>query len=450
MTAAFAAVMALLLLGISLSVFWSMRQALLDELDSGLRFRAAATASSSPGATVETPNPSLEERAEAFDQLLTRDGRVLRSSVGIPRGPLLSPRQLRGLDRPTFFERRVPGVQDRARLLAVPVGGASSHEVLLVGTTMADLTDALQHLVVVFLIAAPAGLVLASAAGWFVAGLGLRPVEKMRRQASAITASGLDHRLDMPHAKDEVHRLGATLNQMLDRLETAARHDQRFLERVSHELRTPLTALKAELEVATAGPGDSATLTAAIASATDETNHLTRLAIDLLALARSHDGRMPIKRDISHLRTLLDSATAAHHARALRQHVTVTANAPDLDVCVDAMRVRQALDNLLDNALRHARRATTIQITASQRGESLHIVVEDDGPGFASLQEVRSLLTSDVRSPPPNSGLGLRIAQAVATSHGGHLLIDNRDPHGAVATLVLPAAGVQRAMVQPQ
>src|SRR5690348_109900 len=165
-TAAFTAAMTLLLLGIGLSVYWSMSGALLDELDSGLRFRAAAIASPSPQAAVETPHPRLAERAEAFDQLLTRGGRILRSSAGLPRGPLLSPRELAAVRGPTFLVRHVAGVQDSARLLAVPISSGPRREVLIVGTSMADRADELARLVLVFAAGGPVAVMLASLAGW--------------------------------------------------------------------------------------------------------------------------------------------------------------------------------------------------------------------------------------------------------------------------------------------
>jgi two-component system OmpR family sensor kinase len=436
-TAAFAAVMALLLLAISLSVYWSMSAALLDELDSGLRFRAAAIAPTGQRAAVETPNSALEERGEAFDQLLTVDGRILRSSAGLPPAPLIDPQKLARLHRPTFFERRLPGVQNTARLLAVPVSGASTQKILIVGTTMADRADALAHLVVIYTVATPIAIVAASLAGWLVAGLGLRPVERMRRQASAITASGLDHRLDLPAAKDELHRLGTTLNRMLDRLEAAARHDRQFLERASHELRTPLTALKAELDVATSGPRDVTTLSATIASVTEEVDRLIRLANDLLALARTHDGRMPITRDTSGLRDLLDRAAASSRARAQYRQIAITVQAPDVSVHLDTMRIRQALDNLIDNALRHTPPQGTITITARTTSDSVEITVHDNGPGFTSLDQTRHNLTTDNPTTLNHAGLGLRIAKTVATSHGGDLHINNHRSGGAIITLTL-------------
>ena len=441
-TAAFTVAMTLLLLGIGLLVYWSMSGALLDELDSGLRFRAAAIASPSPRAAVETPNPVLAERAEAFDQLLTGGGRILRSSAGLPPAPLLSPRELAAVQAPTFFVRHVPGVHDSARLLAVPISDGSARKVLVVGTSMADRTDELARLVLVFAAGGPVAVLLASLAGWWVAGLGFRPVERMRRQAAAITASGLDHRLDLPVADDELHRLGATLNQMLDRLEDAARHDRRFLERASHELRTPLTALKAELDVAASGPRDATALSAAIASATEEANRLIRLANDLLVLARTRDGRMPISRAPHNVRWLLESAATASRARAEAHLITLDVDAPDASAFLDAMRVRQVLDNLIDNALRHTPPGGAITLTARITRGMAEISVRDTGPGFAAPEQLQRNLARD-SDTLSGHGLGLRIAGAVSASHGGRLLLANREPHGAMVTLELGRAAVR-------
>jgi signal transduction histidine kinase len=259
----------------------------------------------------------------------------------------------------------------------------------------------------------------------------------MRRQAAAITASGLDHRLDLPPARDELHRLGTTLNQMLDRLETAAGHDRKFLEHASHELRTPLTALKAELDVAASARQDVDTLSATIASATEETNRIVRLANDLLILARTEAGRTPIRRAKCDVRCLLESAAAANRARAKARGIVLDLDAPEMVAFLDAMRVRQVLDNLIDNALRHTPPGGTVTLAAESSRGVTEISVRDTGAGFAAPGQVE---------PKPGrsgdtllgNGLGLRIAGTVAASHGGRLLLSNREPHGAVVTLELP------------
>ena len=447
-TAAFTAAMTLLLLGIGLLVYRSMSGALLDELDSGLRYRAAAIASPSPHASIERVNPRLEERTEAFDQLLTTGGRILRSTPGLPRAALLGSRELAAVHRPVFLVRPVAGVQDTARLLVMPLSGGSRREVLVVGTSMADRADELAHLVLVFAVGGPVAVLLASLAGWWVAGLGLRPVERMRRQAAAITVSGLDHRLDLPAAHDELHRLGATLNQMLDRLESAARHDRQFLERASHELRTPLTALKAELDVAASGPRDPAALSAAIASATEEANRVIRLANDLLTLARTRDGRMPVSRAAHDVRSLLESASAANRARAEAHLITLDVDGPGVLAYLDAMRVRQVLDNLIDNALRHTPPGGTITLTAHLTGDLIEIIVRDTGCGFTAPGQLQRDLGRD-GDVWPGRGLGLRIAETVAASHGGRLLLANREPAGAVVTLRFSRAAVRWADDEP-
>jgi signal transduction histidine kinase len=442
--AAFTAAMTLLLLGLAMLVYWSMSGALLDEIDSGLRYRAAAIASPSPPASAERFDPRLEERAEAFDQLLAMNGRILRSTPGLPPAPLLSPGELAAVHRPVFLVRHVAGVQDTVRLLAMPVSAGSRREVLVVGASMADRAEELARLVLVFAVGGPAAVLLASLAGWWVARLGFRPVERMRRQAAAITVSGLDHRLDLPAARDELHRLGATLNQMLDRLEAATRHDRQFIERASHELRTPLTALKAELDVAASGPRDAAALTTALASATEEANRVIRLANDLLALARTRDGRMPVRRAAHDLRWLLESAAAASRARAEAHLTGLDVDAPGVQAYLDAMRVRQVLDNLIDNALRHTPPGGTITLAAHVAGDAVEISVRDTGRGFTTPDQLQRDLGHD-GDIWPGRGLGLRIAQTVAASHGGRLLLANREPNGAVVTLRLSSTGVRPA-----
>jgi signal transduction histidine kinase len=442
LTLGFAAVMTLLLTGIAASIYSAMSTALLDEIDSGLRFRAAATASSSPGAAVETVNPALEERGEAFDQLLTSDGRVLRSSPGLPTTSLLSSAELHGVRGPTFLERRVPGVVGPARLLALALPGSPRGEVLVVGTTLADRTDALRHLRLILFIAQPIAVVVASLAGWLVAGLALRPVERMRRQADAITASGLDRRLDLPLARDGIRSLATTLNDLLGRLDTATRRDRLFLERASHELRTPLTALKAELEVASSGPRTVAAMSQALDGAREETDRLVRLANDLLVLARTRGGRLPLRREHVDLRQLLVTAAAGHQARAANHGIEIAVScASETSVHLDPMRARQSIDNLLDNSLRHASAGQTISLTGSLVDDTCTVSVVDNGAGFADVPALEEQLSATAADELGPGGLGLRIARAVAVSHGGDLLLRNRPEGGAMVSLTFERAG---------
>jgi two-component system OmpR family sensor kinase len=420
-TAAFAVVMIVLLFAIGLTLYLAMGAALADEIDTGLRFRADALAPLSQQAVVERQIPALEEPGEAFDQLLSPSGVVLRSTPSISSRPLLNPAEVRQIDAPRFFTRSVAGVEDEARLLAIPL---TSNDVLVVGSSVADRTDALAQLLLVLSIGGPIAVALASYAGWRVAGWAMQPVERIRQEASAITASGLDRRIELPPSRDELYRLTETLNDMLRRLDEALTSERRFLQHASHELRTPLAALKAELDLARSAPRTKTELAAAIASAAEETHRLARLADDILVLARAHDGRVPVHREPVNLLDLAAASAALFTANAGLQGRVIEVEVPAREVLVDPRRVRQALDNLLDNALRHTPSGADVRVCAQISGRTLALTVSDSGAGFAVLNDGVT-----------QEGLGLRIAAAVAASHGGGIALSNAPEGGAVVTM---------------
>lgn len=442
-TAAFAAVMAVLLAGIGALAYQSMRSALLDEIDAGLRFRAAATMSTFRPGSVDLPNRQLEEPGEAFAQLVDRTGRILSRSVGFGP-PLLRGPDLALVHRPRFFQRGVPNVVGTARLLAIPVSSSATSPVLVVGTTMADRSDALRQLRRVLLLGGPLAIALASLAGWVVAGLALHPMERMRRQASAITASGLDRRLSLPSPNDELRRLAETLNDLLRRLDRSFAHEREFLERASHELRTPLAALRAEVDLSLSRRRDADELRTALHSVSQETDRLARLAEDLLVLARADNGRLPLHRQDVGLRDTLESAAALFTGRAHDAGVTLVVDAGQTTVNADLVRLRQALVNLLDNALRHTPRNGAVRLTATVTEAAARIVVSDTGTGFRDAPpgpDDRDVEFADRHSP---SGLGLRIVDAVAASHRGGVRISRNGDGGASVELTLPRTAGMR------
>jgi two-component system, OmpR family, sensor kinase len=423
-TAAFAAVMTVLLAGISVALYVAMGSALLDEIDTGLRFRAANLVTLPSRDLPERRVPRVDEEPdESFDELVTRSGAVLRVTPGLPGSTWIASAQLHELRAPLFVTRQLNNVADEARLMAIPLSGARGDEVLIVGATTSDRTDALHLLVVVLLAGGVIAVALASAAGWFTAGLALRPIERIRRQASAITASGLDRRLELPRHRDELRRLTETLNDLLERLDNALAGERTFLERASHELRTPLAALKAELDLAGSRPRSPTELEAAVSSAAEETDRLVRLANDLLLRARSQP-ELPIHRDDVGLRDLLDGAVGLFRTRARNDGIELSWKAPDVTVRIDRTRMRQALDNLLDNALRHTPGGGHVTVSAGVDGSrKFWLSVADSGPGF------------EASADGTGSGLGLRIARAVAVGHGGTLDIGRADSGGAVVVL---------------
>ncbi|HZE33591.1 MAG TPA: HAMP domain-containing protein [Actinoallomurus sp.] len=141
------------------------------------------------------------------------------------------------------------------------------------------------------LTALPIVFVIATIGAYLLATATLRPVERMRAQAAAVTEDTPDRRLDVPPSRDEIARLAATLNDMLDRLQAALDRERQFIADAGHELRTPLSMLHAEIELALRHPRDATDLRAALVSAQEETVGLVRLTEDLLLPARTdrHD-----------------------------------------------------------------------------------------------------------------------------------------------------------------
>jgi signal transduction histidine kinase len=227
---------------------------------------------------------------------------------------------------------------------------------------------------------------------------------------------------------------------MLDRLHGSLEREQRFLDEASHELRTPLGVLRMELDLALERARTPEELQAALRNASSETDRLVRLAEDLLVLSRTRDGSVPLHRQDVSVCELLEG-TAAARSRTGGRTVRVRCE-HGLVARLDPDRIRQAVDNLVDNALRHGGDAASVTMSASRAGDTLRISVSDSGPGFSPEVMARGDrgFARDGDGPDGDrTGLGLAIVAAIARSHGGRLVLANANGGGAaVATLDLP------------
>ncbi|MFF5291050.1 sensor histidine kinase [Paractinoplanes globisporus] len=266
-------------------------------------------------------------------------------------------------------------------------------------------------------------------------GRSLRPVEAIRRRVASITAQDLHARVPLPRGRDEVAALARTMNAMLDRLESAAIAQRRFVADAGHELRSPLATIQVGLDYlaarATTGTG-----LAQVTLLRGEAERLGTLVADLLLLARSDEDGLALR----HRELDLDDLVLAERDR-------FTARFPAVDLRVrlepvrlfgDAARLRRALRNLLDNAARHATSAVTVSVWADDRA---HLVVADDGsgidPGDRERVFDRFVRLDDSRARQDGgSGLGLPITREIVDGHGGEVRIDDGD--GAVFHVLLP------------
>jgi heavy metal sensor kinase len=444
LTLAFAAGTALILVGVGVFVYARMGADLLAATDAGLSAQADALvpAIRARGSTLGQFGFGFRGSEEAFAQLADAGGRILESTPVVARAPLLSAGFLRSVTRRSFVDRQITGVDDVARLLVEPVEASGQRFVLVVGTSLQDRKDALVQLAALLGIGGPIALALTSLAAWLLAGALLRPVEQMRSEADAISVSEPDRRLPVPDREDELARLGRTLNSMLERLNASFERERRFLDDASHELRTPLTVLKAELELALLRDRTPEELRATVGQAAEETDRVVRLAEDLLVLSRANRGRLEIHREETQIQTLVHEACERYRSRAQRAAVKIEMTSTEDRVSLDPLRIRQALDNLLDNALRHTPPGGVIRIGVSRDDGTIRLVVEDSGSGFppdflSKAFEPFSRGPDPERNGSGGAGLGLAIVQAIAQGHGGWAFAENRPEGGSRLTLML-------------
>jgi signal transduction histidine kinase len=444
LTLAFAAGMTLVSLAVASFVYIQVRSDLVSEVDMGLRARAQALiAGGNLVRGLPQTSGHLADNDESFAQVLSGDGRILAATRSVAREPLLRRTELRH-DRPWLTDRRPPGLE-MARLLEVPATVRGTRVHLVVGATLSDTREALTRLLVLFAIALPVALLASSLIGWLLAGAALRPVRRMSAGAAAITDADPARRLAVPTGDRGLAVLATTVNATFDRLQTAIRRERTFAANASHELRTPLTILKAEVDTALSAPRSPHELREALESAASEIRHLIAIAEGLLVIARTVEGRMPVERVPGPLSALVGERAEAFAGMARDRGVELVVRAGDEIVELDPTRVRQAIDNLLDNAVRHCATGGCVIITATAGAGTVSITVQDDGTGFSGAAlgaAFQPFNRTDSRSS--GAGLGLALARAIAEAHGGRAEARNLSAGGAVVTLTFPAGTVPR------
>jgi two-component system, OmpR family, sensor kinase len=445
-TAAFTVALAIVLAAVGGFVYVRTGADLLDGVDAGLRSRAdvvIAEVRSSGGWLPPTPS-RLIESDEAFVQIASADGSIERSDAIVARTPLLPASTIRRIDHAVFADRRVPGIDDVVRVLAVPVPADAGRVVVLVGTSLQDRRDQMLQLGSTLAIGGVVALVVIAFGAWVVLGAALRPVERMRAQAAAISALEPAQRLAVPPGGDELTALATTLNEMLRRLEGAVGRERRFVDDAGHELRTPVAVLRARLDLALSAERSRDELREIVRRSLGDAEHLSRLADDLLVLTQSRDGGLPIHREDVDVERMVNAAVADHRAPAEAADVSIEADIAAGSARVDPIRMRQVLDNLLDNAVRHAGPGGRVVVDASASEGVLRISVEDDGVGFADDVLGRAFepfARGTTGNGGTGAGLGLSIVDAIARAHAGSAVAENLTTGGARVVVTLGPGG---------
>ena len=334
------------------------------------------------------------------------------------------------------------------RIVSVPLFANNQLQILLqLGVSTHALDQSLGQLRnSLFLIGVPLTLLLAGAGGWWLAGRAFDPINRIILAAQQLGARRLDERLPVPEADDELGRLSKTLNEMLDRLESAFKSQERFVADASHELKTPITVLKGELEVLKSQPRSNEDYRAFLESASEELGRLTQIIENLLLLARADSGA-PLRLDKSvRLDEVVLGVIGRLQSFASQSQVRLAMTIPE-DAPEDALTVRGDPDllaslffNLIHNAVKYsaAGQAVEIRLDASPPSPGLggRVIIRDRGTGI-SKEDLSHLFERFHRAENPSrsevkgTGLGLAIARWIAEAHGAKITVESKPAEGS-------------------
>jgi two-component system OmpR family sensor kinase len=477
LTAWYAALLVLVLLTLGISVETLARNRLKTDIDNRLVSTAADIGSviernlanwqfTTEPVSFQDIVPTLGSFASRglLIQIASPDGDVVRASEYAPAKPLVA-EPAEPTNEPQFVSATWDGEPMRA--VHYPLIVTDRDNVrwylgsVIVGERLITMNEMLASLRQVLLVTSGLGLALAIAGGWILAGRVLRPVDRVTAAAAAIaagdgTATSLSTRLPVPPTNDELSRLSATFNAMLDRLEAAFRAQERFVADASHELRTPLTAIRGNVDVLirqTRGGRlrfDPADFSLGLDDIRSESDRMRRLLDDLLLLARADTGSDPVKstlvrREPVRLDELAAQAVRSAETLATGQILEIEAARP-VTVAGDADRLYQLAMILLDNAIRHTPPGGRVRVAVAATPDGLaRIAVRDEGEGVAP-EHLPHLFERFYRADGARgrssggTGLGLAIARAICEAHGGDIAVMSTPGYGATFVVTLPAS----------
>jgi heavy metal sensor kinase len=285
---------------------------------------------------------------------------------------------------------------------------------------------------------------LAVAGGYWLMRRSLQPIDEITKRAEGITSTNLSERLPVIQTGDELERLSISLNRMIERLDDAFQHINRFSADASHELRTPLTILQLELEGIAQNHRWEALLRDQIGSALEETHRMSRIVESLLAISRLDAGEVKMDKTRLDLGELM--ACTADEMRLLAEEKSIglrTHGATGIHVEGDRTRLQQVIVNLIDNAIKYTQQGGQVEISVGGEGSTAVLEVSDNGPGIPShcLPHVfeRFYRTDKARSRASGgAGLGLSIVKAICAAHNGEVKVSSEEGRGSRFRVELP------------
>lgn len=430
-----------------------------DALDQQLRrdlWWAAATIYQTPtGAfTWNEPEQVVAEQGLPWVQVWSRDGsRLLFANSEARRLPVPESRALAAIadgNATTVTAESTP-----IRILSRPnsiVDESSTREVdvvIQVARPETEMLRGISQLQLILALGLPLAVAVAGFGGYFLAKSALAPVERMTERAKTITAERLHDRLPVHNKDDEMGRLAVVFNETLGRLEESFEQMRRFTADVSHELRTPLTSIRSVGEVGLRGQKEPQAYRTIIGSMLEEADRLASLVDRLLTLSRAETRQAELSVDRIDLRALAEDVAAHLGVLAEEQRQTLAIDARGTPQALgDRLVIRQALINLVDNAIKFSGVSGRVRIRVAEEGNNAIADVTDSGPGVP-LDARDRIFDRFYRATTSatGTGLGLSIARGAVEANGGRLTLHETGPQGSTFRITLPRALPERRRV---
>lgn len=316
--------------------------------------------------------------------------------------------------------------------LTTPGGTLIVQSVMPLGRYVAELRD-LRRLLLTM---SPLVVLVSIGGGYWLAGRALRPVDQMTRSAERITAAQLDERLEVVNPRDELGRLAATLNCMIERLQLALNETRQFTADAAHELRTPLAVIRSTAELALHSARSADYYRECLSEIVDETERMTNLSNQLLLLAREDADVGETHLHAIRLDELMHKIAVDLEPLCDDRSLTLACQLEtDLRVAGDEERLRRVFVNLLDNAIKYTPTGGRISMSLARDGRSARATVSDTGVGI-SPEHLPHVFDRFFRADPSRTrdtggaGLGLAICRAIVARHGGSIEIASRAGSG--------------------
>ena len=333
--------------------------------------------------------------------------------------------------------------RDRRAVLEVatlPLGGGT---VLQVGKTSESRDELLSRFRRVLLLGLTAALAIGIIGGIFLTRSTLKPLRELRDAVQRILRTGqTDDRVPVHGNDDAVDELSDLFNAMLTRITTLIHGMRNALDHVAHDLRTPMTRLRATAETALAS-NDPARQREALSDVLEESDRVLSMLTTLMDISEAETGTMKLTRTEVDVATLVAEVTDLYDDTAQEAAVTVSSNvAADVVVPADRDRLRQALANLVDNAIKYTPRGGQVNVTAARDDGAVVIRVRDTGAGIPAHDLPRvfdRLYRGDQSRATRGLGLGLSLVRAYIEAHGGTVEVESAPERGSTFTIRLPA-----------